>query len=254
MIDLVYKLGSKPEGEDYSELRYSIRSAFRHFKDIGHIFIIGMKPRWLDTSNYATYIPLDDPYTHNKDANLINKLIIACNEKKVSEKFLNMSDDMFFLKDLKREFFETAYYNNKVIETFEAKKKIGGRLTRWELRLERTLNVLKSKSLQANCYETHMPVMIDKNSYMRILLNYDYGEGNGMCGNTIYFNNVEEIVKIHLLEELLCRVEQKILDMNELQLQVKPNYLLNYTVNSYNEVIDQFLRARFNEPSKVELF
>ena len=99
-VDLVYKIGSKCDWSNYEELRYSIRSAMENFEDLGKIYIIGNSPEWID-KNHVIYIPCEDPYKRNKDANLINKLILACSNERLSNSFVNMSDDMFFLKNIK---------------------------------------------------------------------------------------------------------------------------------------------------------
>jgi hypothetical protein len=251
MIDLVYKVGTSSQGENYSELRHSIRSAVRHFKDLGQIYIIGFKPGWLDASRIV-HIPLSDPYKNCKDANLISKLILACYDKSLSSRFLNMSDDYFFLQDCDVSFFEIARYSEEVLKIIEKKKLEGKVLSKWERRVEASCNALKVRGYEAKCFDVHMPVLIDKELYPKTLLSYDYGVDNGYCGNTLYFNSIK--VKTEALEvNDLVRLIDKILDINELQTFIGSKRLLNYTISSYNLLIENYLRDKFTEKSVYEI-
>lgn len=245
MIDLVYKVGNTSEGENYNELRYSIRSAVRHFKDLGIVYIIGTKPSWLEG---IKHIELSDCYTSNKDANLINKLILTCCDSNLSDQFLNMSDDFFFLQDIDSQFFKVPIHNNNIIDF-----KPDHTLTKWERRLQRTIDVLKSKNLPTNCYDIHVPQLIDKQLYPKIMFNYDYGFGEGYCGNTLYFNSINEQGK-SIEEHTLQRFETKLLNVNDIENAVRNKLLLNYTVSSFNSVMQSFLQNKFNEKSCYESY
>jgi hypothetical protein len=257
-VDLVYKVGNTSESENHSELRYSIRSAERYFKDLRHIYIIGYKPNWLECTESTQkehklyHIPLEDCYTHNKDANLINKLIVACTHKELSKKFLNMSDDYFFIKEMSEKDFEMPLINKKITDVIKAKLINGGKLTKWELRLQKTINLLLSKNLPGDCYETHCPQMINSELYIRILLNYDYGTDNGMCGNTLYFNTLKGSYRS--VEEIsLLRIENKYLILNQLVANANKFNLINFTGSAYNLIMKQYLEQAFTIKSFCEI-
>lgn len=246
-IDLVYKLGSNSSSDNYSELRYSIRSAVKYFQDLGRIYIIGNKPNWITN---VEFVKLEDSYTSCKDANLISKLIVACNEPLISSKFLNMSDDYFFMNQVDSSYFEKAIYHNDILDFKKDHK-----FTKWQLRLQRTINLLKSKNLPGNNFETHHPQLIDKYLYPKTVLNYDYGCDNGYCGNTLYFNTLKADCKA-LTDNDLCRLEKKVESKKDIEIlfKIKPFYFFNYTVLSYSSAIEQFLCDQFNEKTIYELF
>ena len=79
-IDVVYKLGLNPDWGNYEELRHSLRSLC-NFENLGNVFIVGQKPDWIQE---VIHIPALDSYKRNKDANLINKLILACSNPLLS--------------------------------------------------------------------------------------------------------------------------------------------------------------------------
>lgn len=249
-IDLVYKVGKGNEDADHFELRQSIRSAVKHFKDLGNIYIVGYKPSWLIN---VKHIELGDPYTHNKDGNLINKILLACYDENLSSNFLNMSDDYFFLRDMDWKYCATIYHNEKSVDVINKKKKgeLPGKLTKWERRVEKTLNVLRSKGLPDKCFETHTPQPLNKILYPQILLNYDYGVEDGMCGNTLYFNTLKEESQVLPID--FIRLEHKELDIEVLKKVIGESSFLNYTVTSYNHIMNQYLKDRFPDKSIYEI-
>jgi hypothetical protein len=172
VLDVVYKIGSKPNLKNYEELRYSIRS----LKNIPlrNIFIIGKKPDWITG---VIHHDLADPYKHNKDANLINKILFACTLPELGSHFLNMSDDQYILKPMTPQDFV-----NPPESTHLYKPQRG---VRWYDRAKNTM----TKSGFTTLFEAHCPYMIEKSKYA-VVLNYDYGEGVGMLGNTLYFNSI----------------------------------------------------------------
>jgi len=198
-VDLVYKIGKRDNDTNF-ELRHSIRSAVENFVDLGKIYIVGHKPDWAIN---VIHIPIGDPYKNNKDANLINKLLRACQEESLSQEFLNMSDDYFFLEKIGKDYFDTSIYDNEIISKITPESKY----SKWDRRLLSTLQILKEKGYEQNIYDLHMPVLIDKTKYKEVMLNYDYGWDNGYCGNTLYFNTIKkkgrEVVKNKSKEQLI---------------------------------------------------
>lgn len=239
-VDLVYKIGSKCDWSNYEELRYSIRSAMENFEDLGKIYIIGNSPEWID-KNHVIYIPCEDPYKRNKDANLINKLILACSNERLSNSFVNMSDDMFFLKkttlnDLKTPLIDNTHLNfDKPV------------LNKWQTRLKRTVEVLKNKGFSnINCFEAHTPYLLDKKKYVETLLQFDYGNDLGYCGNTLYFNSINQLNYKQSTQQDLLRLVDKQPLCNLLNSKSR---FMNITNKGLSEEVKQFLKIKF--PNKT---
>jgi len=91
-MDIVYLVKHDPENNS-EELRYSLRS----LKNIPHdkVVIIGEKPDWVTN---ITFIPV--PQTDTKKANVAKNLRTAVDSELVSDNFLLMNDDFFFMKPL----------------------------------------------------------------------------------------------------------------------------------------------------------
>jgi len=94
-LDIVYVLGTGSNWSD-NETRFSIRSIFKNLTDVGHIFIVGEKPDGLVNFTHIDH-PDEFPST-NADGNIIRKVLRACLDPRVSEKFLFMNDDHIILR------------------------------------------------------------------------------------------------------------------------------------------------------------
>ncbi len=158
--DLVYMLGGGSKW-DNNELRYSIRSAVKNFRSqFGRIFIVGIKPEWLQG---VLQIRMRDPYSC-KLQNVIEKLKAVCKDERVSEKFILMNDDFFFLKpgtlktmhlgnidnQIKKHKTKSGYYYEALIKT--------------KVMLQENFKVTEVKS-----YEVHAPMAMDKQVLLPLL-------------------------------------------------------------------------------------
>lgn len=242
MIDVVYKMGS---GSKYNndELRYSLRS-LSNFKDLGKVYIIGYCPDWVKN---VIHYPLVDSYKSNKDANLINKILLASLDKSISTEFLNFSDDQVLLKECSYEDFKDPYYNNNM-----SNFKPGESLSRWKKRLQNTINALKEYGQTFNCYECHIPTLIHKYDYLNTVLKYAYGETPGLCGNTLYFNTIKKL-GIELPKGVALRMQNTINDLPILEKECEGKLHLNYDEISTNDILFVYLANKFPAKSIYEI-
>lgn len=92
MMDVVYMLKVDLEN-DTEELRYSLRS-LQHIPH-GRVFIVGEKPEWVTN---ITHIPVAQNLT--KVENVQKNMRVAAESPEISEDFILMNDDFFFMKKL----------------------------------------------------------------------------------------------------------------------------------------------------------
>lgn len=241
--DVVYKLGKKSKFND-KELRYSLRS-LSNFKDLGNVYIVGEKPEWVQN---IKFIPCPDVFLTNKDCNLINKLVLACQEYGITKEFLNFSDDQVLLRECSYEDFITPLYDNSLTD-FKPNEKLG----RWKTRLKNTVRVLGERNLPTNCYEAHIPTLINIYDYTKTVFQYNYPEGQGMCGNTLYFNTLRKEGK-KVPENYALRLEIAVNDLKTLEDMCNSKLHLNYTDASTNENLFVFLQNKFPIISKYEKY
>jgi len=241
---VVFKLGI---GSNYAdrELRYALRSLY-HFKDLGKVFVVGHKPSWLNDEK-VIHIPATDPYKASKDCNLINKLILASVHPELSDQFLNMSDDQVFLRDIDASFFIKPIYDNTPMSKALEPNKV---LNKWQKRLRNTKNALVKNHYSYNCYETHMPCLINKHDFMTTIFKYDYGFDIGYVGNTLYYNTLRANGR-SLRPIDLIRLGKKTL-ASQIIREATGKVFLNYTNKAMDENLLNALDHLFPNKSVYE--
>ncbi len=91
-LDVVYILGVGSKWND-NELRFSLRSIERYYLNLGNVYVVGEKPKWL--SDEVIHLPAKDPYL-SKSRNGLHKIFMAATElPELSNPFLLFNDDFF---------------------------------------------------------------------------------------------------------------------------------------------------------------
>jgi hypothetical protein len=177
-VDVVYPLGTESKWDD-NELRYSLRSLEKNFPDLGRVFIVGHRPSWLTG---VVHIAMGDVHKHNKDANLIDKILAACYSE-VSDEFVFMSDDQIFLKSVKFKNMKPFHLGN-LIAKGESFWKDGV----WRRRLAATKDMLHRAGHTTYHYDSHCPTPYNKNAFVAAVTQFPYRKGSGFTINTLYCN------------------------------------------------------------------
>lgn len=157
--DLVYILKQSDFNPD---LKFSLRS-IEKFCSFRNVWIVGYKPNWVKNVNY-----LPTEQTGNKWVNSMTNIIAACNCKEISDDFVLMNDDFFFLKNI-RDWRNTCNLCLNTIDE-EAAKYEKLKPSRWQW------GFIYAKELldQINCekrynYEFHGPIIFNKQKFLDML-------------------------------------------------------------------------------------
>lgn len=186
-MDFVWPLGSGSKLDD-AELGWSMRSVRWFVPDAGNLIVIGDRPRTDPGVGFA-YLPhveTDVPNVNAKD-----KMVIACKNRLVSEDFVWMNDDIFFIQPIKAIDLRVAHsgslashiehraenpdsYYRSLCETQSQLKHLGLTTRDFEVhtplpvnkqRMEAALNVFKWDDLQApllrSCYGNYSKFLVD---------------------------------------------------------------------------------------------
>lgn len=182
--DLVIPVGAGMSWND--ELKYVLRSYDKNFPGLGRVFVVGnvknikKKYPWLKG---VELVDCNDPFTHNKDANMIRKVIKVIDTCELSDPFIRASDDQFVLK--KVDSFPPRY-------TWDMSSKDPGwwrKGSRWKNRLKRTHRILQVKGRTTWNYDGHFP-MEYRHDFKKIMESYPYTKSIGYTINSLYFNTV----------------------------------------------------------------
>lgn len=181
MIDIVYVLGSGSKWND-NELRYSLRSIEQHFPH-RNVVIVGERPDWLQN---IIHIAVPDGFANVKGGkykNVLRKIRAACLDDRVSDHFVLMNDDFFFLQDC-NEIKPVA--NGTLADLIEYYE--GNERNQYLNMLKRTQKFLHKRGItDPENYAVHYPIMYMKNKFLEISEQIDWLE-NAYSWRILYGN------------------------------------------------------------------
>lgn len=182
MTDVVYFL-TPNQFYQHRELRYSLRSLEKHLSGVGRVFVVGAEVSW--PCRGLVQIPECDPYDHNKDANIIRKMRIACRHPEISAPLLFVNDDHFFSQDCRAG--EFPFYHKGEIRA------AGGR--EYSRRLAHTRKLLAARGLPTLNYDIHTPILIHQGKFLEVFDTWDWVDlgGPGVVMKSVYANSRPEI-------------------------------------------------------------
>jgi hypothetical protein len=140
-------------------------------KGIGKIFIIGYCPDWIAGCIHIPYE--EDARNRFRDFNIMNKVLTACKDRRVSKDFLMVHDDHFLLENY--EAIDFPYYHCGPMVPGEGQY---GETKR------NTISLLGGYAI--NNYDTHCPIVFNKEKFMRSVALADWTKWYGYCIKTLY--------------------------------------------------------------------
>ena len=174
--DIVIPLGS---GSKYRniELRMALRSIDRYAMNRRNIYIVSdAVPDWVCNVNTLN---VPDRHLHNKDANIIDKLLAAARLPELSGQFLFWSDDQLALHQFDANKLPVSC-NPRRYEDFT-----GNRI--WHRRMRNTFEYLHKHNINLKCnFDTHLPMPIKKELFVKTISETNYTVEPGYCVNTLY--------------------------------------------------------------------
>lgn len=178
--DIVYVVGTGSKWKN-NELRYSLRS-LQHFPH-RNVVIVGELPDWCQN---VIHIDQPDMFANvhgGKYKNVMKKTIAACEDDRVSEEFVLMNDDFFFLK------------NTDIIPPFalssldiQINQYKDNNRNQYGNALLRTKRILLSQGIENPIsYAIHCPIVYNKYAFLEMTEMFDWLE-KPASWRTIYGN------------------------------------------------------------------
>lgn len=168
-IDVVYILRNNGTRWMDNEIKYSIRALEQNIK-FGKLWIVGGCPKFIDKSKIR-YIKAEDPFS-NKLKNAIHKITLACREEEVSENFILMNDDFFFLKRTEG----VEYFNKGKLEA--SKKNHSTKGGYYYRAICDTIEMLKDMGIDnPTDFEVHYPIIFNKKKFIKTVEKISVEEG-----------------------------------------------------------------------------
>lgn len=154
-----------------TELKYCFRSIEKHLSGYGDIFLVGHCPKWVKN---VIHIPTTDgDKTWDKERNIFNKIMLACNDERVTEDFLVMNDEHFLLRDFVAGQFP-YYYEGTIADKLGRDDQYGN-----------TINNTFAEIGDARFYDVHCPMLYCK-EFFQWLRPAAWNKKYGYCLKTLY--------------------------------------------------------------------
>jgi len=251
---VVYPLGPGSTW-DNNELRYSLRSLVANFPNLGPVFVVGHRPDWL--SDEAIHIPMVDLHSRNKDANLINKILLAIHHDAMTEHFLRLSDDQMILQPTPFEKMRPRYLHDLADRTQRWWKH-----NRWKKRLRRTYGLLLKEQRPTYHYDSHIPMPIEAERFAGTMARVDYDVGIGYTINTLYYNLIG-MKRRHKLGKIKCTFEKPVMGedgepltgqaaLDAIREKLEGKTFLGYNDNGLTPELKQVIMDLYPKPSRFE--
>lgn len=239
-MDVVYPLGKGSLWGNNKELRYSLRSVAKYLKGYDKIFIIGECPDWAQN---VIHIPCEDKNGVNKDKNIFDKIMVACQDERLSDDFFFMNDDVFLLKPIDAATF--PYYNhNSLREKADALPD----QEYYRNTLTNTIRVLRARNLPRLHFDIHVPIVYNKYKFMDVVGSYDWTVQWGYAIKSLYCNSL--LIKGELLRDLKIKSQDhSFADLTALT-DGRPCFSIND--NSLVSQMREFIHSHYPEKYQYE--
>lgn len=235
-MDLLYVLGKGSIWAD-NELKYSLRSVEKHLIGYKNIYIAGEYPPFLKD---AIHIKAADGPT--KERNIADKIHLACWHPELSEDFLFLNDDFFFLHDTHIENYPAF-----------AQGTIRDRAWRRPIRdayyhaLMNTHNILNNKRKRTNYFDVHTPIIYTKHKFCKMMRMFDWEIPNGYVVKSLYANTFN-IPKKNCMDTKVARPMTE----PQLQLMTEETQMFSISDEALNKPMVDLLQKLYPNKSKWE--
>jgi hypothetical protein len=187
-VDVIIPLGKGSRNRDL-ELRFALRSLEANLITPHRIILVSENmPEWMDQQK-VVHIYAEYPLKMNKDGNIINKVLRALGDERLSppvtNDFIFMADDNVIMSPMRAENF--GYYHVGDLQT----KKLDCDKNNWHKKLRNSYDRLKDLGYHTLNWESHCPVVFNRqkfiDTYRSMFTDFDL-EGEGFTIYTMYFN------------------------------------------------------------------
>lgn len=173
LIDVVYALGTGSQTGD-QELRYSLRSLERFCTGYRRIYIIGVIPAWIRDIYHQRY---DDGSI--KAINILNKITSACRIQDLTDEFLFVNDDHFFLRPT--DIPSYPYYHSNADRATILKDRAPADY--YHTIITETMALAPT----ADYYDIHKPIRYNKNTFLDMVRDIDFtASSRGLLIKSMY--------------------------------------------------------------------
>lgn len=235
MIDVVYLLGPDSKWQN-NELRFSLRSLDKHMTWYRNIYVAGVNPGFL--SNKVIHLPMRE-WGNNKEERIKNKILNICTHPDISDDFLLMMDDVFFLEPLRAD--RMPYYYQGEISQFY--KRPG----HYKTALDNTQMALSVAGLPTRYFDVHVPIIYNKTRFRQAMNLVDWDQPEGYVVHSLYCNYLRLQGEPHTDVKLATQ-----LSFEAIATQLARLPMFSIDDASIGDALHAFLLYHFPQPCQFE--
>lgn len=241
-MDLVYVLGTGSKWQN-NEIRYSLRSVHKYFTGFNKVVIIGHKPSFLTNVLHIKCPDAHPGSTVFKERNICHKILRACAEGQISDRFLFMNDDYFFMRPVDVKSFP-VYHKGKLEDSFGDKK----RDNPYRHSLRNTYNILKALDCPTLHYDSHVPIIYHKKKFIWAMGNVNWDVEYGYTIKSLYANQCG--LGGEYLED--CKLGKK-LTIEKIMEKIDGRFIFSIGDPAINDDLKLLLQNFYPTPSPYEI-
>ena len=177
-MDVVY-INSKSRWSN-NEIKYSLRSLEKYVSGFRDVYIVGFKPSFL--SDNIIHKPFEDRFD-NKASNIMLKVLEAAKNDDISEDFVLLNDDYFFLNPTSIVDYP-HYWKCDLAHTIQIQR------NEYQQHVIPTLAELKARGLPTKNFDVHKPIIYNKKAFIDVVQRYDWNRPYGYILRSIYCNTI----------------------------------------------------------------
>ena len=169
----------------FAELKYCLRSVEKYIKNFDRVFIVGKVPDFIDKKNIQFFLYKDN-LSLCKQQRIMEKIKFACLQTDISEDFVFMNDDYFFLKDLDTAELDFCYdrrLSEKILQR--------GIFDDYAISMVNTLCNLSLRKFDDKNFDTHYPIIYNKTKFPEVMNQYDWKVKLGYVIKSLYCNSLK---------------------------------------------------------------
>jgi hypothetical protein len=185
----------------------------------------------------------DEIGPHNADGNIIRKLIRACAIPELSDDFIFLNDDNYFIKPIHINDIYPFYKGN--LDTMDPN--IFASI--WGRRLGRTRYHISKQGFTPLHFDHHSPIKINKHLFPEIVSQFDYASEIGLTVKSIYASVAHPNAKLITTEEAAIF---KPSTLEQINIMTKNALYMAHNDKALNDSIKYWLWQQFNQPSPYE--
>lgn len=172
MIDVVIPFLNS-NGIDF-ELKYCLRAIEKYLSHHGNIFIIGGQPAWIKNHIHINFADVSG--NEFKALNIYSKIAHACTDKRISDNFFCIADDVFLLDNYINDYSHCGLLS-EAIQKYDDRQN-------YKKVLRNTANVLSNDAVNIG----HGPIVYNKELFIRSAGSVNWKQNWGYACKVLYVN------------------------------------------------------------------